>query len=150
MIIIPITRSEESRFRQMLVAYWRDLVPEASFLEDAVRAEIEFLGRYQWSGGSNNPFWALVEDNPIGFFMFRIYEDGVAAYIHDFYIEPFARRQGYGTAMYDELHSLLKELGISKIHLSVLQDNPSALNFWIRQGFEISYHRLHLVIDAEN
>ncbi len=148
MIIAPVKSGETGLFRQMLVEYWRDLVPEAPWLQDPILAEAQFKDRYRWNGGSNNPFWALVDGRRVGFLMYRIYEDKVTAYIHDFFIVAVARREGYGAEMYRELLSLLQNRGIAQIKLSVLADNPAALNFWSEQGFEVAYHRLTRCIDT--
>ncbi len=148
MIIVPVTKGEADLFRRMLVEYWRDLVPEAPWLQDPILAEAHYEDRYRWDGGNNNPYWAFVDGRRVGFLMVRIYEDNVTAYIHDFFIVAVARRQGLGTEMYRELLSLLRDRGIVRINLSVLADNPVALNFWSEQGFEIAYHRLTNFIDA--
>ena len=150
MIIIPVKSAESGQFREILVEYWRDLVPDAPFLKDPIVAEAQFNQRYRWNGGSNNPFWAIVDGHCIGFFMYRIYDDHVTAYIHDFFVKPAARRQRHGTEMYRQLLTLLKVKGIAQIGLSVLEDNPTALSFWREQGFEIEYHRLSQRIDTHS
>ncbi|MGB3712979.1 MAG: GNAT family N-acetyltransferase [Candidatus Promineifilaceae bacterium] len=148
MFIVPVTKGDADLFRRMLVEYWRDLVPDAPWLQDPILAEAHFKDRYRWDGGGKNPFWALVDGRRVGFFMVRIYEDDVTAYIHDFFIDAVARRQGLGTEMFRELLSLLQNRGIVRINLSVLADNPVALNFWREQGFEIAYHRLTKFVDS--
>jgi ribosomal protein S18 acetylase RimI-like enzyme len=148
MILAPVTKGETLHFRRMLVDYWRDLVPEAPWLQDPILAEAHYEDRYRWGGGNISLFWSLVDGRRVGFLMVRIYEDNVTAYIHDFFIVAVARRQGLGTEMYRELLSLLRGRGIVKINLSVLADNPAALSFWREQGFEIVYHRLAKSVDA--
>ena len=142
MKITPITLSEQGEFREMLVDYWRDIVPDEPWLTDPVLAEAQFRERYRWDGGSNHPYWAFDGDRRIGFLMFRTLDDNVTVYVHDFFIAADARRQGFGDEMFQKLLSLLRERGISQIQLSVLADNPQALYFWQEQGFEIAYHRL--------
>jgi ribosomal protein S18 acetylase RimI-like enzyme len=148
MIIAPVTIREQGQFRQMLVEYWGDIVPDAPWLLDPILAEAQFQDRYRWDGGNNHPYWAVVDGRRVGFLMYRIYEDNVTAYIHDFFITATARREGYGTEMLRELLSLLQSWGIARINLSVLADNPIALSFWGAQGFEVAYHRLSRCIDT--
>jgi len=142
MIIVPVTIEEERQFRQMVMEYWQFVIPGSFTLSDPIQAEAEFQERYQWSGGNNNPHWIKVDDRSVGFLMMRIYDDGVTAYIHDFYLTPDARRQGYGTELYSILREQLKDQGVNQVYLSVQADNPVALDFWKKQGFRIIYHRL--------
>jgi len=138
MIIVPVTIEEERQFRQMVMEYWQFVIPGSFTLSDPIQAEAEFQERYQWSGGNNNPHWIKVDDRSVGFLMMRIYDDGVTAYIHDFYLTP----QGYGTELYSILREQLKDQGVNQVYLSVQADNPVALDFWKKQGFRIIYHRL--------
>jgi ribosomal protein S18 acetylase RimI-like enzyme len=142
MIIVPVKRSEALAFREMLVDYWRDLVPETAFLGDPVLAEAHFLQRYRWSGSSNNPFWATNNGRRVGFLMYRIYENGIMAYIHDFFVIPDSRRQGLGTAIFSQLCTHLFNMGVRNLELSVLAHKPGAYSFWERQGFELESYRL--------
>jgi ribosomal protein S18 acetylase RimI-like enzyme len=142
MIIVPVTIEEERQFRQMVMEYWQFVIPGSFTLSDPIQAEAEFQERYQWSGGNNNPHWIKVDDRSVGFLMMRIYDDGVTAYIHDFYLTPNARRQGYGTELYSILREQLKDQGVKQVYLSVQADNPAALDFWKKQGFRVIYHRL--------
>jgi ribosomal protein S18 acetylase RimI-like enzyme len=140
--MIPVTRAKSSAFRTMLVDYWRDLVPEADFLGDAVLAEAEYRDRYRWSGESLNPFWAMIDERIVGFLMFRLHDDGRGAYLHDFYIVPEHRRQGYGTALFRTLRMHLAGLGIEEIEMQVLVDRPDSLAFWRDQGLRLQAYRL--------
>jgi len=124
MIIVPVTIEEERQFRQMVMEYWQFVIPGSFTLSDPIQAEAEFQERYQWSGGNNNPHWIKVDDRSVGFLMMRIYDDGVTAYIHDFYLTPNARRQGYGTELYSILREQLKDQGVNQVYLSVQADNP--------------------------
>ena len=142
MVIVLVTKDEEPQFREMVMEYWRFVIPGSFTLTDPIQAEAEFQQRYQWSGGNNNPHWILVDNRPVGFLMMRVYEDGVTAYIHDFYLTPDARRQGYGSKIFRTLQEQLKDRGVNQIYLSVQADNPVALDFWKKQGFRIIYHRL--------
>ena len=142
MIIVPVTIEEERQFRQMVMEYWQFVIPGSFTLSDPIQAEAEFQQRYQWSGGSNNPHWIKVDDRSVGFLMMRIYDDGVTAYIHDFYLTPNARRQGYGTELYCILREQLKDQGVNQVYLSVQADNPAALECCQKQGFRVIYHRL--------
>lgn len=142
MIIVPVTIEEERQFRQMVMEYWQFVIPGSFTISDPIQAEAEFQERYQWSGGNNNPHWIKVDDRSVGFLMMRIYDDGVTAYVHDFYLTPNARRQGYGTELYSKLREQLKDQGVKQVYLSVQADNPAALDFWKKQGFRVIYHRL--------
>jgi ribosomal protein S18 acetylase RimI-like enzyme len=142
MIIVPVNRSEALAFREMLVDYWRDLVPEAAFLGDPILAEAIFERRYRWSGSSNKPYWAINNGRRVGFLMYRIYKDGITAYIHDFFVIPDSRRQGIGTAIFSQLCSHLFKTGVRNLELGVLAHKTGAYSFWERQGFELESYRL--------
>lgn len=148
MTIVPVRRDEKLTFREMLVDYWRDLVPDAPFLADPIRAETYFRARYQWTGGSRNPFWGFDRGRRIGFFMYKLSGDSVEAYIHDFYIVLDARRQGRGARMFKILLIHLNDLGVNQINLSVLANNPDALKFWFSLGFQLTSYRLNRLTDS--
>ena len=138
----PITIHQEPSFRKMVMDYWHFVVPGSFFLNDPIQAEAEFQSRYRWSGGSNHPYWMLLDDKRIGFFMMRHFEDGTACYMHDFFVVEKARGYGYGSEMFQLLRDHLKRRGVYQIQLSVQADNPAALAFWEKQGFQVIYHRL--------
>lgn len=142
MIITPVTKDDEPQFREMVMEYWQLVMPGHFILSDPIQAEAEFQQRYSWRGGNSNPHWIMVDDRLVGFLMVRIYDNNVNAYIHDFYLVPDARRQGYGSKIFKKLQEKLKDRGVNQIYLSVQADNPGALDFWKKQGFKTIYHRL--------
>jgi ribosomal protein S18 acetylase RimI-like enzyme len=142
MLLIPVDRSEVTIFRQMLVEYWRDLVPGAKILGDLILAEVTFEQRYRWTGASNNPYWAVSQKRKVGFLMYRVFDDGSTAYIHDFFVVPGFRRQGYGSEMLGLLGKHLSKKGVRQLELGVLAKNRGAYSFWEKQGFELQSYRL--------
>ena len=129
-------------FRQLVEAYWQEIMPQASTIQTAAQREIYFNERFTWSGEERHPYWATRNSYPIGFVSFAIETARKWAQVEDFYVIPRVRRQGVGTALGQWLFSHLDSLGIEQIDLNVRRDNPAALAFWQAQGFGIALYRL--------
>ena len=137
-------------FKSMAEAYWQELMPQALVLQDPERREAHFQDNFAWDDGNRHPHWALVNNRPIGFMSFEVYEETKRAVVDDFYVDPQYRRKGYGSAMVKWLFSHLDNRGIEQIDLNVRRDNPKALAFWQAQGFGIAGYRLRQLRDPRS
>jgi ribosomal protein S18 acetylase RimI-like enzyme len=139
--IVRIDSEDLLSFRKMVGAYWQEV-------QGSVHREAYFQSRFSLDGENDGLYWAAVGDHRIGFLMFRVYEDGAHAHIHDFYVIPEERRKGYGTAMVKWLLQYLDHLGVAQIDLHVRVDNPGAIEFWKAQGFDIFQYRFRRYREA--
>ncbi len=62
--------------------------------------------------------------------------DGRRGMIYHLAVEREYRQLGLGTALMDEVEVRLKEKGCLRSYLLVTHDNPSALDFYSRRGWE--------------
>jgi ribosomal protein S18 acetylase RimI-like enzyme len=62
--------------------------------------------------------------------------DGRRGMIYHLAVVPEYRQLGLGTALMDEVERRLKEKGCIRSYLMVTRDNPSALDFYSRRGWE--------------
>lgn len=90
---------------------------------------------------------ALVAENPsgnvVGFALYYISYStwkGRCLYLEDFYIQESERKKGYGQALFDEVVSIAKAMGVKRMDWQVLDWNHTALNF---------YRRNHATLDPE-
>jgi ribosomal protein S18 acetylase RimI-like enzyme len=78
--------------------------------------------------------------------------DGHRGWINYVGVDPAHRRRGVGRAIMLEAERRLREIGCPKINLQVRRDNPGAVEFYARLGYE-EYHVLDfgkwLVRDGE-
>ena len=139
-----------AHFKAIAEAYWNEMMPKSPMLQDPDRKEANFQYCFAWDGGNRHPHWALVNGEPVGFMAFEVNTRERRAAIHDFYIRPSSRRQGYGTAMVAWLLAELDAHGVEQIDLNVRQDNPPSLAFfWQAQGFGIAGYRLRQLRNPE-
>lgn len=140
--MLPLQPDDSAGFRDMVLAYWHELMPKAGVLKDAASREAYFRKEFGPDGTNKALFWAVQEGRRAGFVHFTLYEDEKRAYVEDFYVLPEVRRQGCGTAIVRWLLAYLDGHGIEQIDLNVRRDNPNALAFWQAQGFGIAGYRL--------
>ncbi|MCR2806005.1 GNAT family N-acetyltransferase [Paenibacillus soyae] len=62
--------------------------------------------------------------------------DGRRGFIHHVAVQPEYRMQRIGQLMVDQCLSKLKEEGIDKCHIFVLDDNEAGNRFWSRTGWQ--------------
>lgn len=144
---VPIEHIE--KFRQVVEAYWQEIMPKADIIQDVARREAYFQSRFVLDGGQGHPYWAIVNDQPIGFLHFEVAVDIRQAIVQDFYVARRSRRHGIGSALVAWLFAHLDRLGIERIDLNVRRDNPTALAFWQAQGFGIALHHLRQYRDPK-
>jgi len=66
-------------------------------------------------------------------------------------IDPYFKRQGYGTALLNHLIKELRKRNISEILLEVRAGNKSAIQFYKKQGFkEISVRNNYYTKNSKN
>jgi ribosomal protein S18 acetylase RimI-like enzyme len=63
--------------------------------------------------------------------------DGRRAIVYHLAIEPSRRRQGLGSQLMAEMEARLRAKGCLKMYLLVTQDNPEALQFYQRLGWDV-------------
>jgi ribosomal protein S18 acetylase RimI-like enzyme len=146
----PIPSPDTPPFRQMLAAYWREVMPHADVVQTPTRREAYLTERFAWTGDSHHPHWAWAGEDPVGFVSFALDASRKQAVIEDFYIAETKRRRGYGAATVQALCRHLDSLGIERIDLNVRRDNPAALAFWQAQGFGLALYCLRMYRDPEN
>jgi ribosomal protein S18 acetylase RimI-like enzyme len=62
--------------------------------------------------------------------------DGRRGYIYHLAVDREHRDKGIGAALVERCRTALKRAGIDKCHIFVFRDNPEALAFWRRVGWE--------------
>jgi ribosomal protein S18 acetylase RimI-like enzyme len=146
-------RAIEAHEREALAAmaqrYWEGLMPHAPVVRDPLLRQQYFDERFRFGEPDRSLWWAVVEGNRIGFANVTLRE-GVGerwAEVADFYVEPAWRRQGHGRAFVRAILDWLKAQGITRADLHVRKDNPGALAFWQRVGFELALYRLRTYLD---
>jgi len=135
----PVLRDERHQLYQMVEEYWRlrlstdhfarDPLPRSNYFDDEFWDEKET--RFLW--------WAKTDGNIIGFAVTELVDD--PAYethgqIDDLYITASFRRQGHGREFARLLFDWFTRQGVNTVRLFVRQDNPDALVFWEKEGFE--------------
>jgi ribosomal protein S18 acetylase RimI-like enzyme len=61
--------------------------------------------------------------------------DGRRGYIHHLAVEPQARGQGIGRKLVDACLERLRELGITRCHIFIVNANAEGIRFWERVGW---------------
>jgi len=69
--------------------------------------------------------------------------DGRRGYLQHLAVAPAQRRQGIGACLLDLCLEALKQQGIIKSHVHVIQSNRSGIDFWSRRGW---IHRAEIEI----
>lgn len=145
--LAPIDRTELPEFRAMVEVYWRELMPHSPVIQDPGQREVYFQNRFTWAGESARPHWLIVDGERMGFIMYRLDNGDEVAQIHDFYVTPKERGNGYGSKAIEWLLSHFEAHGVKQIDLNVRVDNPGALAFWEAQGFEVALYRLRRYLE---
>lgn len=102
----------------------------------------DYLDRYQSVGAlthqvKNNFAYYLVhsEGEAIGYIGLEELEDKIQ--LSKIYLDPKQRGKGVGHKLMDWIKNWTKNRGHKRIDLYVMQDNPSAIQFYKKQGFSI-------------
>ncbi len=139
-----ITIEEQDELREMVAAYWAELVPEAPVAHDPRRAAASFAEHFRFGDDTVSLWWAKVDAAKVGFVRVERWttEDERGGFIRDFFIGPGVRRRGTGTAVVEAIRSVANREGWVRIDLNVRADNPSGLAFWRAQGFDPQLYQL--------
>ena len=130
MRIEQVSLKDRARFRELVEAYWRELMPNSTVVRDTEQRDAYFQEEFAWDGGNRHPYWALVDGRLVGFVSFEVSEAQRCAFVDGFYVVPEERRKGYGRDLVAWLFSHLDRLGVERIDLNVRRDSPTALAFW--------------------
>lgn len=136
-------------FRQMVEAYWQEIMPHSDVAKSYESREAYFQERFPFNDDELHLFWGVVNGRKRGFVAFTVNEAKHSAMIEDFFMAAEFRRQGYGTAMIKAVFTELNQLGVELIELNVRRDSPQALAFWEAQGFRIALYRLRQFRDPK-
>ena len=137
MQLVPVEPSERDALLRVALAYWNELMPKASVLDDPAAY---FESRFKWQGTIKRPHWSMLQTERIGFVSFSLKPP--RADILDFYILPAHRRRGYGTQLLNCTLAHFDAHQIERIDLNVRRDNPHALAFWQANGFGVALYRM--------
>jgi len=135
--------------RQIVVAYWQEVMPQSEMMQNPARQEAYFLERFLSIDDNLHLYWAVVAGQKVGFVAYTVDDVKKSASINDFFVVPEVRRCGYGTAMVQAVYEQLDRLGVELVELNVRRDNPQALAFWEAQGFRIALYRLRQYRDPK-
>jgi ribosomal protein S18 acetylase RimI-like enzyme len=146
-----IATRERDELREMVAAYWAELVPDAPVAHDPRRAAAYFAEHFRFHDDTVSLWWALVDTAKVGFVRVELWttEDERGGFIRDFYVRPDVRRRGIGTHVVQAIREMAKRDGWVRIDLNVLADNPSGLAFWRAQGFKLQLFQLRQFVDRD-
>ena len=82
----------------------------------------------------NTNFVAYMEDKLVGAIMSG--HDGRRGYIYHTVVLPEYRRQGIASKLVENAVEALKNEGITRVCLNVMESNESGKNFWLSKGWE--------------
>ena len=63
--------------------------------------------------------------------------DGRRGWIYHLAVAPAFRRRGVGRLLLEECMNGLRNAGLKRAIILVAEDNPSGLEFWLRNGWEL-------------
>ena len=137
--VTPVLRTEREQLLKMVDDYWRTFVAGHRLADDSLARDKRFEEEFWAQRDSRFLWWATVDENRVGFAKTDLLEDvmwGTQGDIGDFYIAPSFRRQGHGAAFARLLLDWFSQRSVKSVRLYVRLDNPGALAFWEKEGFE--------------
>ncbi|WP_017872552.1 GNAT family N-acetyltransferase [Candidatus Caldatribacterium saccharofermentans] len=102
---------------------------------------IEGYIRWLWRGDPKGFFVARLGERIVGFIGVhsRWWEDGeLFGEVHEFVVDPDFQGRGIGSALFAHALEYLERSGRTKIGLWVGEKNDSAIQFYLRRGFQKS------------
>src|SRR5215211_276046 len=83
-----ITTEEQNELREMVAAYWAELVPDAPVAHDPRRAAAYFAEHFRFGDDTVSLWWVLVDAAKVGFVRVDRWstEDERGGFIRDFFI----------------------------------------------------------------
>ena len=136
--INPIDNVNNTIFRQMIFAYWNELMPKAQVLQTQEKREEYFKSEF----ASGVVFGAWADVKLVGYIHLQVNDD--VGSLDGIYIIPEARRQGNGTRLMNWAFAYFDQLGIGQIDIYVRRDNPKAKAFYEALGFGVAGYRMRL------
>jgi ribosomal protein S18 acetylase RimI-like enzyme len=125
LIIRPIATADETRWRELFVAY--GVFYKTEFTQTILD------GVWAWLMHPSHPVSALVAESDgavIGFAMFREHPDtfsaGPSLYLDDLYVDPAARGKGAATALIEAVRAEAKARSITEVRWQTSADNFTA------------------------
>jgi ribosomal protein S18 acetylase RimI-like enzyme len=124
----------------MVDDFWREIRPTGDHFADNPGARSKYFDDEFWNEQDGRfLWWAKIDEIIVGFAKTELVADPVwetLGYIEDFYIAPSFRRRGHGRAFAAAIYEWFRQRGIKYVRLHVRVDNPRALAFWEREGFQ--------------
>jgi GNAT superfamily N-acetyltransferase len=148
-ILCRIAAAERDELAAMAQRYWEGLMPHAPVVRDPELRQLYFEDRFRFDDPHRPLWWAVTGGAKIGFANLVLGESPGErhAEVSDFYVEPAWRRRGHGRAFLHAILAWLQAHGITRVDLNVRRDNPGAMAFWQRAGFELALYRLRRYLD---
>ena len=148
--LTPIRRNERAQLFAMADAYWREIRPTGDHFADDPAARSRYFDDEFWNEREGQfLWWAKLDDTTIGFAQTALVPDpvwGRLGYVSDFYIAPSFRRLGHGKAFAGAIYKWFAEREIKYVRLYVRVDNPRAVAFWEREGFETVRYQMRKML----
>jgi ribosomal protein S18 acetylase RimI-like enzyme len=146
----PVSRDERRQLFQMVDQYLRQIRPTGDHFANDPHARSKYFDDEFWNEIADRfLWWAKLDDVVIGFAKVELVADPVwekLGYIDDFYIAPPFRRQGHGRAFAAMIYDWFAQKGIKYMRLYVRVDNPKALVFWEKEGFETVRYQMRKML----
>ena len=137
MTIQAYTSDRKPQLAELLTAYFLEISDDLS--EDIIREKLTDFIHQQHQKGVISISFVLDGTASAGFSIYQIdtpESDWCKrpgwGFIREFYITPYARRQGFGSQLAAHTQQRLQEMGAAKLYLT---SDPAALAFWQNQGW---------------
>lgn len=130
--------NEQEEFKKLMFLYWTEIEKNTTFSPEMLDGYYKMIRsqhfRYIW--------WGIENNKKIGIINFLIISkypnaDKNKGFISEIYVYPEYRKNGFGTALVEEVIKFMKTKSVDEIELKVLFDNETALSFWKSFGFEV-------------
>lgn len=147
-----IPESERAELFEIVQRYWAELMPHSSVVKNPMIQPRYFEYQFKFGIPGSYQWWAILDSVKIGFanlLLIRDWTEKAWAEIHDFYMEPQWRRQGYGRAFFQALVNWMETQRVYRIDLLVRVDSPAARVFWKNVGFDLTSYRMRRYLESE-
>lgn len=146
----PVLPEERSRLFEMVDEYWRQIRPTGDHFANDPAARSKYFDDEFWNERADRfLWWAKLDEAVIGFAKTELMPDPVwerLGYIGDFYIAPPFRRQRHGRVFAAMIYDWFAQRGVKYMRLYVRVDNPRALAFWEKEGFETVRYQMRKML----
>ncbi len=146
----PVHRSERDQLYAMVDEYWQQIRPQGSHFANDPAARAKYFDAEFWDEHESRfLWWAKLDETVVGFAKTELMPDPVwerLGSIGDFYIAAEYRGRGHGRAFARLLYDWFAQRGITYMRLYVRADNPGALAFWEKEGFETVRYQMRKML----